>query len=111
MKAIQKLQEEIKKLNVKLEKAKGKQKLECLHCHKKTEIGKLTVMTEQYYSAFDGEWMTSGDYYVKCPHCNKESRYYGASVADSHPEDKIYQLAKFVDKNYFSFGDTKSREK
>lgn len=121
MNAIEKIEKQIDVLKGKLKKAKQRQKLECLHCHKKTAIEQLTLVVMRYYvepsGCSDGDYWTEGanpEFRVKCPHCNKESRYYYSEPLKFYKTSDVDELknkwAIFVKENRSHFGNHTERE-
>lgn len=115
MSNVAKIEKQIKELKTKLEAAKKALKFECMGCHKKTSISKLELIVEQFYvpprGCSDGDYWTEGenpDFYVKCPKCNKEIRYYyfdyGQYLKPSQTDIKRNESAKFISEHRWSFG-------
>lgn len=78
-KEIEKLQEQLRPLEQEWREEKRKTLVSCIHCKRKTQVGKLTLITPWFYVEPYG--CTGGDYWKPmeekrfvCLKCNKTNR-------------------------------------
>jgi hypothetical protein len=75
------LEQKVKLAQTALTKARTNRKLKCLHCGLDNKVKKLIVYTKMFWnhntgSPSGGYYVPSHDYYIQCPKCEKESRYF-----------------------------------
>jgi len=70
-----------KKASKAITKARYNRKIKCIHCGLDNKVKKLTVNIMMYWDHNTGDpnggfYRESNDYFVKCPKCEVESRYF-----------------------------------